>query len=152
MDGLDEKAFGSLGWPDIDEISDFWIHDKKILEFKIRNSESLLLGPVRHREVQLLQGSGALCHRLAQLLAQGGCLLRASVPQDQIDFLGGQPLGAPGMSRREWGSPPIVTYRKVEQLYLPEERFRRIKGPAILINDIFRREAILIFLPTLQLR
>ena len=51
MDGLDEKAFGSLGWPDMDEISDFWIHDKKIPEFKIRNSESLLLGPVRHREV-----------------------------------------------------------------------------------------------------
>ena len=55
---LEEKAFGSLGWPDIDEISDFWIHDKKILEFKIRNSESLLLGPVRHREVQLLQAAG----------------------------------------------------------------------------------------------
>ena len=93
MDGLDEKAFGSLGWPDIDEMSDFWIRDEKILEFKIRNSESLLLGPVRHREVQHLQGGGALGHRQAQLPVQGGCLLRASVPQDQIDSLGGQPPG-----------------------------------------------------------
>ncbi|HQE97379.1 MAG TPA: hypothetical protein PKY20_04185 [Methanothrix sp.] len=46
-------------------------------------------GQIRHPEVELHQGDEALCHRQSQPPAQVGGLLQASVPQDQIDSLGG---------------------------------------------------------------